>query len=370
VSPYITLVIMEKKIKILHVTKGFYPEVIGGIETFIETLSDELKDYCKFGLFCLGDKTCNYNYKKITVYKFKKLFQISSCPISLDALIKFKNISSKYDIIHFHYPYPFMDLLNFFVLKKKKITTYHSDIVKQKILNFFYHPLKNFFLNSQNHIIVSSKKYLSTSKDLNIFKKKTVVINFGIKEKKNKYNFHLKKKNYILFLGSLRYYKGLNVLLAAAKKIKSKIFICGKGDEMSKLIKIKKKLKLKNVYFFGYVSENLKNKLLKNCQLFVFPSNERSEAFGIAVLEAMAFGKPIISCNIGSATSYINKNNKTGFVIRPNDEELLSKKINFLLDHKNSKIKKYFSIQSYKRFKTFFTSKKMSSEYLKLYKSV
>ena len=202
---------MKKKIRILHVTKGFYPELIGGIETFIDTICIGLKDQCEFGIFCLGNKTHEYRYKNIKVYKFRKSFEISSCPFSLEALIKFSGIFNKYDIIHYHYPYPFMDILNLFSRSKKKIATYHSDIVKQKILNFFYHFLKLNFLNSMDKIIVSSRQYLNTSKDLKSFKNKTHIINFGINKTKVKENNKLKKQKYILFVGTLRYYKGIYI---------------------------------------------------------------------------------------------------------------------------------------------------------------
>jgi glycosyltransferase involved in cell wall biosynthesis len=360
---------MKKKIKILHVTKGFYPEIVGGIETFIFTLCSELKKKYNFSIFCLGNTTSTYKYKNIKIYKFKKTFQINSCPISLDALLKFKKIALNYDIIHYHYPYPFMDILDL-LISKIKITTYHSDIVKQKILGFFYIPLKNIFLNRQSLVIFSSFQYLRTSKILESIKNKAKIINFGIKFKQVKSDQILKKKKYILFIGSLRYYKGLDILLKAAKNIKSEIIICGKGKELNKLINLKNQLRLKNVRFTGHVIESLKMKLLKNCELFVFPSNSRSEAFGISILEAMSFGKPIISCEIGTATSFLNIHNRTGFVIKPNDSLLLSKKINFLLDPKNIKIKKYFSKEALLRFKKKFSSKLMADKYYVAYKEV
>ena len=359
-----------KKLKILHVSKGFYPETVGGIEKFIDLLTDELKKKYEFGLFCTGNKTKTYKYKNIKIYKFKKTFEISSCPFSLQAMTNFKKISLNYDIIHYHYPYPFMDILNLFIPQKKKITTYHSDIVKQKILNFFYSPIKRIFLNDQKLLVASSKQYLKTSKDLQFFKSKTKIINFGSKLIKIKSSSILNKEKYILFVGALRYYKGLDILLKAAKTIKCKIYICGIGKELNSLISLKKKLKLDNVFFLGYANDSYKNNLLKNCQLFVFPSNSRSEAFGFSILEAMSFAKPIISCEIGSATSYLNINNKTGFVVEPNNPLVLSRKINFLLEPQNKKILKKFGKQSFLRFKKYFSSKIMSSKYAKIYNGI
>ena len=84
----------------------------------------------------------------------------------------------------------------------------------------------------------------------------------------------------------------------------------------------------------------------------------------------MSFAKPIISCEIGSATSYLNINNKTGFVVEPNNPLVLSRKINFLLEPQNKKILKKFGKQSFLRFKKYFSSKIMSSKYAKIYNGI
>ncbi len=359
---------MMNKKKILHVYKSFYPETIGGVEKFIEQISDSLSATNDFGLFCLGNNTKVFKYKKIKVFRYKKDFEISSCPFSIKAFFDFKKIASYYDIIHFHYPFPFMDLLSLNV-SKKSIVTYHSDIVKQKILKFFYFFLQQFFLSRQHFIIATSRNYLKTSNVLKKFYNKVKVIPFGIKNKKIKSKYK-KKEAYILFVGTIRYYKGLDILLLAAKDIETKIFICGSGKELYFLKELKKKMNLKNVFFLGRVSEKKKNFLLKNCELFVFPSNSRSEAFGLAMLEAMSYGKPLISCKIGSGTSFLNINNKTGYVIKPNDPKALAKKINFLLNKRNIKIKNKFSKNSEERFNKFFRLKFMSDSYNKIYRNL
>src|SRR5690606_23534758 len=88
-----------------------------------------------------------------------------------------------------------------------------------------------------------------------------------------------------------------------------------------------------NIHFLGQLSEEDKTVLLMLCYAFVFPSHLRSEAFGLSLLEAAMFGKPMISCEIGTGTSYINYMNNTGYVVPPADSLALANAMQFFLDH-------------------------------------
>ena len=104
--------------------------------------------------------------------------------------------------------------------------------------------------------------------------------------------------------------------------------------ELKKKLKLlASKLKLDNVIFLGSVSEEDKNILLKLCYAFIFPSNLRSEAFGISLLEAASVGKPLISSEIGTGTSYVNIHNKTGLVVNPGSVIDLRESMQYLLDN-------------------------------------
>ena len=94
-------------------------------------------------------------------------FSIFSTSFSIGAFKKFKELVLKSDIIHYHFPYPFSDILNIFCrVRKPKILTYHSDIVRQKKFMFLYRFLMNSFLKSVDKIVATSPNYLSTSKVL------------------------------------------------------------------------------------------------------------------------------------------------------------------------------------------------------------
>ena len=102
------------------------------------------------------------------------------------------------------------------------------------------------------------------------------------------------------------------------------------------------------------------------CDIFCLPSTERSEAFGVVQIEAMAFGKPVISTSIkGSGVDWVNLNNISGIVVPPKDANKLAEAIIELLTDE----KKYqqLSIGSRKRYEEVFTKGKMVAEFEKLY---
>jgi glycosyltransferase involved in cell wall biosynthesis len=123
---------------------------------------------------------------------------------------------------------------------------------------------------------------------------------------------------FLLFLGVLRYYKGLTYLLEALAGCDVRMVVAGDGPEAATLQAQAQTLGLgERVTFVGRVSDEDKHALLTLCEGFVFPSHLRAESFGVSLLEAAAHGKPMISCEIGSGTSYINQDGETGLVVPP-----------------------------------------------------
>jgi rhamnosyl/mannosyltransferase len=133
-------------------------------------------------------------------------------------------------------------------------------------------------------------------------------------------------------LGVLRYYKGVHTLIDAAKKINGKVVIAGAGPEEKALIRQTQNLGIKNVVFIGEVSYEQKHVLLNSCLALVLPSHLRSEAFGMVLIEASMYGKPMICCEIKSGTSYVNLHGKTGIVIEPENPLQLAEACNQLIE--------------------------------------
>jgi rhamnosyl/mannosyltransferase len=319
----------------------------------------------------------NIAYKNYHVFQMHQDLEVASTGFSWQAIFKLKKLLQSYDVIHYHYPWPFMDILHYLLrIKTPSIVTYHSDIVKQQGLLKLYQPLQAWFLKRINVIVATSPQYLKSSKTLQLYRDKVVMVTYGLDLKvlQNSSKTHLNRWSkkltspFFLFVGVLRYYKGLQYLIEAAKDTKATIVIAGEGPMGPQLKSEVKRMQLRNVIFLGAVSDEDKAALLKLSLGFIFPSHKRSEAFGIALLEAAMVGKPMISCEIKTGTSYINQNGKTGLVVAPENPKALSDSMNKLLN--NPKTCQTMGKNAKQRCQSLFTVDLMVRRYVKLYRSL
>lgn len=259
-------------------------------------------------------------------------WELASTGVSFGAFGRFAELARQADVIHYHFPWPFMDLVHFATRAgKPSLLTYHSDIVRQKTLLRLYRPLKQRFLASVDRIVATSPNYLATSPVLQQFSGKVSVIPIGL----DKASYPLPEParvqswrervgpRFFLFVGVLRYYKGLHILLEAVQGTDYPVVIVGSGPEQRALQEQAARLGLRHIHFLGNVSEQDKVALLTLCEALVFPSHLRSEAFGVSLLEGAMFGKPLISCEIGTGTTFINIAGQTGLVVPPGDPAAL-----------------------------------------------
>lgn len=365
---------------ILHFYKTCFPDTLGGVQKFIDELATITSTMgVKNTVLALtpSPKIIYHNINGYQICLIPQCFEIASTPFSWKALKYFKELIKKVDIIHYHFPWPFADIVHYLTnVKKPTVLTYHSDIVKQQYLSKLYRPLMYNFLGKIDKIVATSPNYVQSSKVLSSFIDKTTIIPLGLNKKhypipsqeileywKNRF-----PNKFFLFTGVLRYYKGLHFLIEAAKHINSPILIVGSGKIEQDLKSLTNRLGIHNVYFLGKLSEEDKIALLTLCYAFVFPSHLRSEAFGLSLLEAAMFGKPMISCEIGTGTSYINHLNNTGSVIKAADSLQLASAMQFFLDH--PKQVESMGKNAYSRYNNIFTAEKMSMQYIKLYKNL
>lgn len=338
------------KIKLLHTYKLTSLDSVGGIENFIEDLvlrGINLNKYEVRVVATSNFETKVIQQKGVTFYLYKSLFTILSVPFSPGYILNFKKHFAWADLIHAHFPWPFFDLLLLTITRKKPIIiTYHSDVIKQKFLNIFYHFLIYFTFAKTYKIVATSNNYLKSSKLLqkNEVKKKCCVINLSIqippsselsfKSQNLLKKFALESNNYVLFVGTFRYYKNIKLLLDAAPYINSKIVLIGDGPLRSYYEKYCQDCNITNVNFLGNLSNYHKNNLISHCALLVLPSHLRSEAFGLVLLEASSLCRPMVTQEIGTGTSFVNLDNKTGIVIKSNNFIKLFLAINKILSNK------------------------------------
>ena len=254
--------------------------------------------------------------------------------------------------------------------------TYHSDIVRQKFLLQLYRPLMHRFLGSVDRIVASSPNYLASSSTLTRYRDKVSVIPYGLDSHGPAYPLPEAARldagrarvgtKFFLFVGVLRYYKGLHILLDAAQGRDYPVVIVGAGPVEAELRAHAARLGLRNVIFLGALPDEDKVSLLSLCHALVFPSHLRSEAFGISLLEGAMYGKPMISSEIGTGTSFINIDNETGCVVPPGDPAAFRQAMDFLWSHPAEAAA--MGQQAARRYEALFTARKMSESYAQLYK--
>lgn len=371
-------------IKALNVYRTFYPDPPGGLQ---EAIKQICLSTSKYGVENTVFTLTNNNFPKVvhrneaTVLRGKSWGAPASCDIGgIGSVLDFKRAVNHTDIIQYHFPWPFADVLHWLTRPKKPaIITYHSDIVRQRKMGNLYTPLMLKFLQRMDAVIATSPAYTQTSSVLThqSIRDRVQVIPLGIDE--SQYNDNEDKsvfkrlgfdlhEPYFLFLGVHRYYKGLEYLIHAAKGLKAKIVIAGSGPEKEKLKNIAFESGAKNVYFANYVTHTEKVALIKNCLAFVLPSHLRSEAFGMVLVEAAMMSKPLISCELGTGTSYVNIDQETGFVVPPSNPDKLRDAMQTFLENEQLAVK--MGREARKRYQKHFSGEAMGSAYLKLYQKL
>jgi glycosyltransferase involved in cell wall biosynthesis len=365
--------------KILHVFKEYHP-VVGGIQNHIRILSEEL---VKDGNFEVEVLVTNVNSNSVTQYidgikvsKAGRILQIASTPIST-ALFKCMK-KMKPDILHLHFPYPPGEIASLLSKSSDKIVlTYHSDIVKQKVLLYLYMPILKRVLEKAKAIVVSNPNILSSSRILNPYINKIEIIPFGIDierfEKVDERKIQGIKNNQgnsiVLFVGRFCYYKGIEYLLEAAKEVDANFWLVGDGPLKPWIEDYIRRNNLKEkIHLWGRVSEDELPYYYHAADIQVLPSTHRSEAFGITLLEGMACNLPLITTELGTGTSFVNLNDRTGMVVPPSNSSALIEAINLMLKDKN--LRSRFSVAAKERVKHEFSKGKMVKLHKALYSKI
>ncbi|MCJ1881962.1 glycosyltransferase [Pseudomonas nitroreducens] len=365
--------------KVLHFYKTFGLEQFGGVEMFIRHLTHATATQgCENTVLSLAKEPM----KPVTTSSFRLVqarqdLHIASTGFSWSSLGAFASLAKQADVIHYHFPWPFMDLVHLLKgLGKPSVVTYHSDIVRQKALLQLYRPLMRAFLGRVDSIAATSPNYLESSTVLQRYQDKACAIPIGLEQDlyprpdvTEVAKLHRRYgERFFLFVGVLRYYKGLHYLLEAMKAASWPLLIVGAGPLEQELMQMAVQHGLSNVHFLGQVSEQEKIDLMWACYGVIFPSHLRSEAFGIGLLEGAMMGKPLICSEIGTGTSFINQHEETGIVVPPADASALRQAMQTLWD--DPALAARYGEAARARFLATFTARGMGEAYAELYARV
>jgi rhamnosyl/mannosyltransferase len=288
------------------------------------------------------DEIIHTHEGRLTIIKAARALHAASTPIS-PAMVWHARRLTDVDVVHLHFPFPPGDLVARMVPGAPPLViSYHSDIVRQRRMLQVYRPILQSTLRRAAAIIATSPAYIATSPWLQPHAARCVVVPYGIHidrfaatdaasvaRLQQRYGERL-----LLFVGQLRYYKGLPFLLQAMERLSSDthLLLVGRGPEEERLQHQAASSGIaQRVHFLGEMHHEELSHIYRAARVFVLPSHLRSEAFGIVLIEAQAAGLPIVCTELGTGTSYITQHGVSGFVVPPADPPALARALAVVL---------------------------------------
>jgi rhamnosyl/mannosyltransferase len=332
---------------VCHLGK-FYPPSHGGIETHVCNLvRTQLKQGLATRVICMqhtADGTLDDRDGEIPITRVGRratLARLDYCP----GLVKLIG-ATECDLFHVHVPNPTM-ILGCLLARPKQplVVTYHSDHVRQFVRGLLFRPVEHRFYRYVRAILATNPVYVPGSTLLTAYQDRVHVVPLGIDlapystpntdtlERAAKLRAEHPGPIW-LSVGRLVYYKGMGVGIAALKDVPGTLLIIGEGPDRAQLEAQARTLGVADrVRFVGRVPDGGMTPFYLASTAFWFPSNARSEAFGLVQVEAMASGCPVINTAIPhSGVSWVSRHEESGLTVPINDAPALAAAARRLLD--------------------------------------
>ncbi|WP_448383451.1 glycosyltransferase [Desulfosoma sp.] len=339
--------------RVLHVGK-YYPPYPGGMERFLGDLLGALAGRGLAGLALVHHHQARWDFHRPPqphapmVMRVPSYGQCFYTPISPLFPLAFKKVLAHFnpELIHMHLPNPsaFWALSIPEARRRPWVIHWHADVVApqgqawMEGLYRVYRLAEKKLLAKACAVVVTSPPYLKTSKPLAAWQSKTCVIPLGVNparlpwpeapvlnEARSLWGSEAFLR--VLAVGRLSPYKGFQHLIAAAARVPFlRVLIVGAGPQAALLRSFIQRWKLADrVHLLGYRSDAQMQALMATCDLLCLPSTQRTEAFGLVLLEAMRYEKPALATSIpGSGVTWVVHHHETGWLVPPGDPEALA----------------------------------------------
>jgi len=326
-------------VRIVHVYKDYHPPVRGGIEKTLERMARAQAaagDDVTVLVSASGERRDReerlHGVRVMRVAEWGRALSAPFCPGFPAALG-----SLQADLWHLHYPNPTGELS--WLLRRPSgllAVTYHADVVRQQRFMPVYGLFVRQLLARADVLMPTSEQYISRSPFLAPHRDKCLVVPHGIElatqpaPERDSTAAHARRAQaggpFVLFVGRLRYYKGVDVLLQAmARWPEGRLVVVGDGPEEARLHAMHAQLGLGDrVRFVGAVNDAELLEWLAAAEVGVLPSTHSSEALGMAMVEYLAAGIPAVCTELGTGTTFVNRDGETGLVVPPNDPPALA----------------------------------------------
>ena len=365
--------------RVVHVFKDFYPPTTGGVEQHMQVLCSGLARQMDLGVLVPSrsrrrvEERIN-GVRVIRVPEFGRYLSVPFCPSMPSEL---KRLAP--DLVHLHFPNPTGDVAYLLSgCRAPVVVTYHADMLRHPLLLRGYRRVFEQLNRRIRRIIVASQEYLDSSSFLAAHRDKCVVVPFGVDVE----TFTLRAgevdaaqrlrqqhgERLVLFLGVLRPYKGLEVLVHAMQRVRGRLLIAGRGTWPGLEALVRQLGLERRVTVLGEVSDAERRLLLHACDVATLPSLDRREAFGIVQLEAMACGRPVVSSDLSTGVRSVNAHGQTGWLVPPGDADALARALNMLLE--DDDLRATLGKAAHERVEREFTAERMIARTRKVYEDV
>jgi rhamnosyl/mannosyltransferase len=211
------------------------------------------------------------------------------------------------------------------------VVTYHSDIIRQAALVPFIEPILWPFLRKAASVIATSPVYVESSRFLRNLGN-VEIVPLGVDTTRFRPGSAAGAGEYFLFVGRFRRYKGIPVLLEAWRSLPGvRLVMVGQGP-LQDSVRHASELPGSSIEMRGEVGDDELLELYRGARALILPSTERSEAFGLVQLEAMACATPVISTNLRTGVPWVNLDGSSGIVVEPGDAPALAGAVRRMLD--------------------------------------
>lgn len=333
--------------RVLQISK-FYPPVMGGIETVACELTEGL-NRCGIvtDVLCSHQRLWNTQDKATSGYSICRsgsLGILSSTSISPIMPWHLMRLSKDREIIHLHMPDPMAAMAVWLAQPPGRLVVHwHSDVIRQRWALKLYMPLQEWILRRADMVIATSHAYLDESFPLQPWRHKVSVVPIGITDRAGgansakvaSYRQLADGRRIVLALGRMTYYKGFDVLIDATSYLPEDcaVFIAGSGELLNEYREQVRQRGLNNkIIMLGHIHDDDLLSLIDVCDIFCMPSIVRAEAYGVAMLEAMLMGKPIVATDIsGSGVPWVNVHGLTGLNVPVCNPKALADGLNIIL---------------------------------------
>lgn len=359
-------------IKVLQIGK-YYPPRWGGMETVLKDICETISPRVELSVVVANDRN-KLEEERPVGFRLRRLPNwrtLFSQPITPGLWPVLRR--ERAEIVHLHEPNPLA--LAMYLLSGhggRLVIHYHSDIVRQRKLKWLYGPILERGMRRAEAIIAGSQELIEGSPVLNRWREKCAVIPFGIDlEPFLRLNPDRRRgsRQSVLAVGRLSYYKGFQFLIESMQWWDGELTLVGEGEMRDELTALIEHLGLaRRVQLKGQVDRAELLRCYREADVFCLPSCERSEAFGMVMVEAMGAALPVVSTDLPTGVRAVNRHGETGLVVQPRDARQLAGAIASLLS--DGAARHSMGKAGRERARRLFSREAMADSILKLYQSV